>query len=87
MSQKYLIAGILIASFLAIGQHFAIQEREVQAADDSNFFSDVGNAINAGRDAGEEDAEAGRIANCDGGIAFCQGYYEAYNAEKLVGGN
>jgi hypothetical protein len=64
---------------------------QVKAANDENLFSQLGDAQNAGRDAGEADARAGydKNPNCQGGMGYCAaynwGYDEGYNAVKLVG--
>jgi hypothetical protein len=90
--EKALKSGMIIATlFVAI--ILTVQYQQAQAADDENFFSSIGAAINAGRDAGEEDARNGndRDLDCPNALdvpaclAYDDGYYKAYDAVKLVG--
>jgi hypothetical protein len=66
---------------------------QVQAARDDNWLSQLGNAQNAGRDAGQSDAENGyaKSPNCNGGAAYCAaynwGYNEGYDAVELLNDN
>ena len=90
---KYFSYGTIAVLAIFTTATIAFSQQQAQAADGGNFFSDVGQAISDGRQAGEYDAENGnsRSANCSGGIAYCiafnDGYYDAYDAEMMVGGD
>lgn len=90
MNEELLIAGILIASFLATGQHFAIQEREVQAQTERGFFENLGKDIDdAGRQY-QQGSQDGRQAGVNGDskdcpkddTAYCVGFSGGYATGK-----
>ena len=89
MNQKLLIAGILIAGILSIGQHLAIQQQQQVQASKSNFFENLGDDLgkglkNLGRDIDQASGQYnqgyqdGKLAGVSGTDKDCPSSDTAY---------
>jgi hypothetical protein len=74
MNKTILIIPILAALLIPV-----IMAQTVQAKPKPNFFTELGNAADAGKAAGIAAFQAGLSDTCSGGIIYCHEFHAGYN--------